>query len=270
MLVLKKSKKMRIKKNVMLVIAIGLLAFGIFNFSNTIYAQNNNNFTSPIELNNGAPFQERLIILVVEQLITIVAPITGSVVLMFTQFLNKKGIKISQETQDYFAKTASDYVKNEARYMFKQFMDVNSPYYAELREGRISPKLREKVYNRTKDNLERELKSDSFSRAAKKMLKSNLETVIESAVSKNHQDTANRTKDLLTELVPIAIESALLYNENKVLNDEQKEKIIDTAMESLKKNFDQEYVIMSIENTKMYLQAELRKRISQTDFLSDG
>ena len=270
MLVLKKSKKMRIKKNAMLVIAVGLLAFGIFNFSSTIYAQNNDNSTSSIESNNGAPFQERLIILVVEQLITIVAPITGSVVLMFTQFLNKKGIKISQETQDYFAKTASDYVKNEARYMFKQFMDVNSPHYAELREGRISPKLREKVYNRTKDNLERELKSDSFSRAAKKMLKSNLKTVIESAVSKNHQDTANRAKDLLTELVPIAIESALLYNENKVLNDEQKEKIIDTAVESLKKNFDQEYVIMSIENTKMYLQAELRKRISQTDFLSDG
>jgi len=113
MLVLKKSKKTRIKKNAMLVIAIGLLAFGIFNFSNTIYAQNNDNSTSPTELNNDAPFEERLIILVVEQLITIVAPITGSVVLMFTQFLNKKGIKISQETQDYFAKTASDYVKNE-------------------------------------------------------------------------------------------------------------------------------------------------------------
>ena len=125
------------------------------------------------------------------------------------------------------------------------------------------------MYNRTKANLERELKSDSFSRAAKKMLKSNLETVIESAVSKNHQDTANRAKDLLTELVPIAIESALLYNENKVLSDEQKEKIINTALESLKKNFDQEYVIMSIENTKMYLQAELRKKISQKDFLSD-
>ena len=102
----------------MLVIAIGLFAFGIFNFSNTIYAQNNGNFASPTESDNDTPFQERLIILAVEQLITIVAPITGSVVLMFTQFLNKKGIKISQETQDYFAKTASDYVKNEARYMF--------------------------------------------------------------------------------------------------------------------------------------------------------
>ena len=84
MLVLKKSKKTRIKKNVILVIAIGLLAFGIFNFSNTIYAQNNGNFTSPTESTNDVPFQERLIILVVEQLITIVAPITGSVVLMFT------------------------------------------------------------------------------------------------------------------------------------------------------------------------------------------
>ena len=68
----------------MLVNAIGLLVFRIFNFSNTIYAQNNDNSTSPIESNNDVPFQERLIILVVEQLITIVAPITGSVVLMFT------------------------------------------------------------------------------------------------------------------------------------------------------------------------------------------
>jgi len=267
MLVLKELGKARIKKNIILVIAIGLLGFGVFNLSNTIYAQNDGNTMPDLstETNDDVPFQEKLIILAVEQLLTIVGPITGSVVLMFTQFLNKKGIKISQETQDYFATTASNYVQNEARYMFKQFTDTSSPYYADLRAGRLTPKLQEKIFTRTKDNLERELKSDSFSRAAKKMLKSNLETIIESAVSKNHQDTANRAKNLLLDLVPIALDSSLLYSENKNFNDEQKKKIIDTAIESLKRNFDQEYIVMSIESARMYLEAELKNRINPVD-----
>jgi len=267
MLGLKELGKTRIKKNIVLVIAVSLLGFGVFNLSNTIYAQNDSNSIpdSSAGSNNDVPFEEKLYILAVEQLLTIVAPITGSVFLMFTQFLNKKGIKISQETQEYFATTASNYVQNEARYMFKQFMDENSPYYADLRAGRLTPELKEKIFTRTKDNLKRELKSDSFSRAAKKMLKSNLKTIIESAVSKNHQDTANRAKNLLLDLVPTAIDSTLLYYENKTLNDDQKKKIVDTAVESLKRNFDQEYIIMSVENAKMYLEAELKNRINPVD-----
>jgi len=270
---LKELGKTKIKKNIVLVIAISLLAFGVFNLSNTIYAQNDDNSTpTSTESNNDVPFHEKLIILAVEQLLTIVAPITGSVVLMFTQFLNKKGIKISQETQDYFANTASAYVQNEARYLFKKLKDTDSQvhkdfknYFEELGKGnfpRMPENLGKKLLKRTKDNLERELKSDSFSRAAKNMLKTNLTTIIETAVSKEHQDTANRAKKLLLDLVPTAIDSALLYAENKTLNDDQKKKIIDTAVESLKRNFDQEYILMSVENAKMYLQAELKKRIN--------
>lgn len=272
-MVLKELGKTKIKKNIVLVIAIGLLAFGVFNLSNAIYAQNVTNSASALtESNNDAPFHERLIILGVEQLLTIVGPITGAVVLMFTKFLNKKGIKISQETQEYFANTASVYVQNETRYMFKQFTDKNSKHHDELRTyfkdlaaGKLPafPKeFGETMRTRTARNLKQELKSDSFSGAAKKMLENNLKTIIESAVSKNHQDIANRAKNLLLDLVPRAIDSALLFYENKTLNDNQKKKIIDTAVESLKHNFDQEYIIMSVENAIMYLQAELKNKIN--------
>ena len=274
MFVLKELKKARIKKNIVLVIAISLLGFGVFNLSNTIYAQDNDTPDPLPASNTDIPLHEQLIILAVEQLLTIVAPITGSVVLMFTQFLNKKGIKISQETQEYFANTASNYVQNEARYLFKQFTDKNSKHHNELRTyfddlatGKLPSFPKEfgkAIHERTAKNLTQELRSDSFSKAAKKMLKNNLETIIETAVSKNHQDSANRAKNLLLDLVPTAIDSALLYYEDKTLDDEQKKKIIDTAIESLKRNFDQEYIIMSIEKAKMYLQAELKNRMNPT------
>ncbi len=267
-----KIRKINVKKNSTLVIAIVLLGFGLFNLSNTIYAQNDTTITSLIKSDETTPFHEKLTILAVEQLLTIVGPITGSVVLMFTKFLNKKGIKISQETQDYFAKTALNYVQNESRYMFKQFTDENAQHNSELqtyfddlakRKNPTFPKaFGETMRIRTAQNLKKELKSDSFSGAVKKMLGNNLETIIETAVSKNHQDTSNRAKNLLLDLVPTAIDSALLYNENNDLNKEQKEKIIDTAIESLIKNFNQEYIIMSVETAKMYLEAELKKRIN--------
>lgn len=266
-----KMEKINLKKNSTSIIAIMLLGFGLFNLSNTIYAQNDTTIPALIGYDENTPFHEKLIILAVEQLLTIVGPITGSVVLMFTKFLNKKGIKISQETQDYFAKTASNYVQNESRYMFKQFTDKNAQHHTALRtyfddlangKNPTFPKaFGETMRDRTTQNLKQELKSDSFSGAAKKMLGDNLKTIIETAVSKNHQDTANRAKNLLLNLVPTAIDSALLYNDNKNLTTEQKKKIVDTAVESLKKNFDQEYIILSVETAKMYLQAELKKRI---------
>ena len=266
-----------LKRNYTLVIAITLLGFGVFNLSNFTFAQTDNVTTTLIESDDTVSFTERLIILTVEQLLTIVGPIIGSVVLMFTKFLNKKGIKISQETQEYFARTASNYVQNESRFMFKQFTDKNAKHHNELRtyftdlaDGK-NPSFPKEFGNamraRTAENLKRELQSDSFSGAAKKMLKNNLTTIIETAVSKNHQETANRAKNLLVGLIPTAIDSALLYNESKSLTKEQKEKIIDTAIESLKKNFDQEYIIMSVSTAKMYLEAELKKRINQEDKL---
>ena len=91
--------------------------------------------------------------------------------------------------------------------MFKQFTDKNAQHHNELRtyfdelaNGKkpAFPKaFGETMRTRTKQNLKQELKSDSFSGAAKKMLGSNLKTIIETAVSKNHQDTANRAKNIL-------------------------------------------------------------------------
>lgn len=272
-----KLRNIDLRKNYTLVIAIALLGFGVFNLSNLTFAQSDDTVTTFVESDESVSFTERLIVLAVEQLLTIVGPITGSVVLMFTKFLNKKGIKISEETQEYFAKTASNYVQNESRYMFKQFTDKNAQhhtelrtYFADLADGKnpsFPKEFGHAMRTRTAENLKRELKSDSFSGAAKKMLKNNLTTIIETAVSKNHQDTANRAKNLLVDLVPTAIDSALLYNESNSLTKEQKEKIIETAVESLKKNFDQEYIIMSVSTAKMYLEAELKKRINPEDKL---
>jgi len=202
----------------------------------------------------------RLAEIAVEQLLTIVAPIMGSLVLMTTKFLNKKGIKISQETSEYFAGIVSSYVQNEGRYIFKQFRD-NPKYRDQLLKGKIPDELKKKVFNRTKDNLLQEIKSDSFSKATRKMLDKNLTTIIETAVTKNHQETAKKAKNLLLDVVPIALDAALLYEEKKSFSDEDKKKIINKAYESVREHFDIESIIMSEISARMHLEAALTKKI---------
>jgi len=259
-LILKETGKEKIKNNMIFVIAIGLLAFGTFNLSNTIYADMHEEDKDEEEKQQLSPGW-RLAEIAVEQLLTIVAPIMGSLVLMTTKFLNKKGIKISQETSEYFAGIASSYVQNEGRYIFKQFRD-NKEYRDQLVKGKIPDDLKNKVFNRTKANLLREIKSDSFSKATRKMLDKNLTTIIETAVTKNHQDIAKKAKNLLLDVVPTALDAALLYEEKKSFSNEDKKKIIDKAYESVKEHFDLESIIMSELSARMHLESELNRKLN--------
>jgi len=94
------------------------------------------------------------------------------------------------------------------------------------------------------------------------MLRVNLTTVIETAVTKDHQEIAKKARNLLVDIVPTAIDAALLYAEKKPVTNDDKKKIIDEAYESVKEHFDFESIIMSELSARMNLQAELNKKLN--------
>ncbi len=95
------------------------------------------------------------------------------------------------------------------------------------------------------------------------MLTENLDSLIERTLSESKKDSAQKARKMLGEFVPLAVESALLYVKEQDVDDEQKEKIVQDAVDKVAKNFDNEYTIMSTENAKMYIEAELNRKLKQ-------
>ena len=108
-----------------------------------------------------------------------------------------------------------------------------------------------------------ELKSDELTNTARSMLKDNLDSLIERTLSESKSDAAKKARKLLEEFVPLAVDSSLLYVKEREITDEQKSVIVQKSIGIVAKNFDNEYIIMSAESAKMYIEAELKRKLHE-------
>ena len=96
---------------------------------------------------------------------------------------------------------------------------------------------------------------------ARKLVGDNLGTLIDRAFTKVQADKAERAKKLLLELSSLAVDSAILYYDRKTLSKEDKDKIVNSGIDILAKNFDFESIILDVSNAKMHLEAALTNKI---------
>ena len=119
------------------------------------------------------------------------------------------------------------------------------------------------VFKNVKSQLMTELKSDELTGTARSMLKDNLDALIERTLSESKSDAAKKARKLLEEFVPLAVDSALLYVKEREITDEQISVIVQKSIGIVAKNFDNEYIIMSAESAKMYIEAELKRKLHE-------
>lgn len=260
-------KKDQMLNKGILLISIVLITFGTFNVINNVFAQSSSELSVKCFDSNGtetycAKPMDLFLQNILEQLLSTVGPIVAGAVSMGISFARKKGLQISAEAEEYFVNSAKSFVENQSRYVFKQFME-NPEYHEELAKGKMPSKLGKEVFQNVKSQLLTEIKSDEFTKTTRNMLIENLDSLIERTLSESKKESAQRARSLLREFVPLAVDSALLYIREQEINDEQKTEIVRKAMEMVAKNFDNEYLIMSTISAKMYIEAELVKKLQQ-------
>lgn len=260
----KLKKEQPINKGV-LIISIALISFGSFNVFNNVFAQSSNEISVKcFDLNGNETYCAKPMDLfvqnILEQFLSTVGPIVAGAVSMGISFARKKGLQISADAEEYLVNSAKSFVDNQSRYVFKQFME-NPEYREQLAKGKMPQKLGKEIFQNVKSQLLVEIKSDEFTKAARSMLTENMDSLIERTLSESKKELAQRTRKLLGEFVPLAVDSALLYVKEQEINDEQKREIVKKAIDMVAKNFDAEYIIMSANNAKMYIEAELKQKL---------
>jgi len=260
-----KSNHDKVSK-VLIITSIFLLSIGTFNLTAITFAQETNEITVSCVDSKGnevpcAKPLDMFIQQILEQLLSTVAPLVGGAVTIGINFARKQGLKISAEAEDYFVNSAKSFVENQSRFIFKQFRD-NEEYRKELVQGRMPEKLGKEVFTNVKTQLLTELQSDEFTSKTRDMLTKNLDSLIERTLSENKNEFAKRAKNLLKETVPLAVDAILLYYQKGDISS-KKEEIVNSALKAVAKNFDNEYIIMSEDNARMYIEAELKKKIDE-------
>jgi hypothetical protein len=233
-----------------------LIGFGVFNLSTAHFVIAQEAETRE-EVSNQ---QSDLGDIIIQRLLAEIGPIVGGIVAIGIQFARKQGLKISAEAEEYFVNMAKSFVENQSRFLYKQIRD-NPQYKEYLVKGRIPPELGQKAKQNAVKQLKVELQSDEFTKAAKDVLSTNLETLVERYVTENKKETSDRIRMLLNDLVPIGVNAALLSYDTSQDAQKNKEKIIADALESIAKVFDAEELLFSHESAKLMIKSELNERV---------
>lgn len=244
-----------LRSNLLLLIGIALIIFGALNIATEALAQDS-------ERQETAQASERqdVVDIIVINLISQIGPIVAGFVSIGIQFARKQGLKISADAEEYLVNATSSFVENQGRFLYKKIRD-NPEYVEYFKRGMIPEKLKAEAKENVVRQLRAELASDEFTRAAKKMLADNLDTLVERAFTQHKSNIADRTKSMLKDLVPVAVNAALLglKDADQVKNDQ--EKIIQRVLESIRKNFDLEDLLMPQDIARTHVEAELNKLV---------
>jgi len=258
------QKKDQIISKSILIISIVLISFGSFNVIGNVFAQSEELSVKCFDSEGMETYCAKPMNLflqnILEQFLSTVGPIVAGAVSMGISFARKKGLQISAEAEEYFVNSTKSFVENQGRYIFKQFME-NPEYREQMAKGKMPEKLGKEVFQNVRSQLLTELESDEFTKTSRSMLTANLDSLIERTLSESKKDSAQKTRKLLGEFVPLAVDSALLYVKEREINDGQKKEIVQNALDMVAKNFDNEYIIMSAESAKMYIEAELNQKL---------
>lgn len=249
----RRSLTSRLRSNILVYFSVFLIGFGFLNLSlhGLALAQ---------QAEVPAPSSGAFIETIVERLITEAGPILAGVLSLAFTYARKQGYKISGEAEEYFVKSAQSFVAKQSRLLYKQIRD-NPQYSEQLKQGRIPKELGAAAKKQLIEDLKVELKSDEFTKTARGMLLDNLDPLVERYVTENKKENAEKVRKLLDDLVPIAVDAALLSFKNPEEAQRNKEAIINEALKSVAKTFEFEELLVSHEDIAMRIKAGLNKRI---------
>lgn len=242
-----------LRANVLLFVGLTLILFGAFNLTTDALAQDSDG----TKRQDG---QNDIVDTIVINLISQIGPIVAGFVSIGIQFARKQGLKISAEAEEYFVKSASSFVVNQGRFLYKTIRD-NPEYLDDFKKGVIPAKLKEETCNKVIEQLQTELKSDEFTKTAKSMLEENLVTLVERSFTEHKNHVAEKTRSMLKDIVPIAVNAALLGLKSPDEVTKQKEKIIEDVLEAVRKNFDLEDMLLPQDIATTHIKSELNKAV---------
>jgi len=154
------------------------------------------------------------------------------------------------------------FVETQSRFLYKEVRD-NPEYVKEFSQGKIPAELGKKAKKSVMSQLSNELQSDAFKSVAKNTIETGIDMLIERTVTKNKKETSQKARSLLNEIIPVAMDAALLDYSNKKEIIKNRNNIVNTALESVSEYFDYEQMLFSDNIAKMLLKSELSKRISR-------
>ncbi|CAD6526853.1 exported hypothetical protein [metagenome] len=240
---------------IIFLIAFAFLAFGVFNVLTNSYAQASEE-NSPSD--DVSP--SNVVNLIILQLISQTGPIVAAITTIGIQFLRNHGIKISQEAEHAFVETASMLVVRQSKWIYEELRD-NPQYVNQLGQGQIPSKLGEQAKANVIANLEKELDKPEFKNAAVDTLKENIPELVESMVAKTKLLNSERSRKLIEELTPAAVDAVLLKFESKDEMKKNVDVIVAEATKSIKDYFHFEEVLYHGNLIDIKVKSELSKKI---------
>ena len=163
---------------------------------------------------------------------------------------------------DFLFDTAMSFVETQSRFLYKEIRD-NPKYVKEFSQGKIPAELGRKAKKSVMVQLGKELQSDAFKSIAKNAMGAGIDMLIERTVTKNKKETSQKARSLLNEIIPVAMDAALLDYSNRKEIVQNKSKVINTALKLVSEYFDYEQTLFSNGVAKMLLMSELSKRTSK-------
>lgn len=163
---------------------------------------------------------------------------------------------------DFLFETAMSFVETQGRFLYKEIRD-NPKYMKEFSQGKIPAELGRKAKKSVMNQLSKELQSDAFKSVAKNAMGAGIDMIIERTVTKNKKETGQKARELLKEVIPMAMDAALLDYSNKKDIIKNKSKVINAALKSVSEFFDYEQMLFSNGVAKMLLLSELYRRVSR-------
>lgn len=197
---------------------------------------------------------------IILRLIAEVGPIMGGLVAIGINFARKQGLKISADAEEYLVNSTKSFVQNQSRMIYQE-IKKNPQYLNNLKQGTIPPELKTKALQNVKEQLLVEIESDEFTKTAKQMLKDNMEPLIERYVTEHKLDQSEKTKTMLTQLIPVAVDAALLPFKSKEEARGSVDKIIQEVLKAVETSFDYENILFSNDVATMHIKSELNKRL---------
>lgn len=238
------------------VVIITLMMFGAVNLTLDVLAQSEVETQIPDELD----FKEKLILSIVENLLTVVAPIAASAVGIAIRLARQHGLRISAEAEEYFVENTRLFVDKQTRFIFRE---LNKPENLQaLRRGEIPTELGKAAFTNVRSELLKELRSDEFTKVARNMINANLDALIENAVTKAKSDQAKRALELIKDLAPKAVDAAMLTIENTQQAKDNRIEIMNEATNSIFEFLKKEFLLESEDMVKLFVKAELRNKIN--------
>lgn len=292
---IKPKFKRKIRDKILFYFSISLIIFGAFNIANSYAANETQNENNTSNSNTEKlTFEEQIIFALIEKGLSQVGPIVGGAVGLGIQFARKKGLQISAEAEEYFVNLASTFVSSQSRWIYEQsrnrgnWEEKDKKYKKEIEEKLANAKKEQneqdiKKYEKELEKMNRqhalpytlgkaardrvitdlkvELQSDEFTKTTRTMLEDNLVSLVERTVTQNNKEIAEKGRKIIHDLAPLAIESLLLPLKSKEDAQKVEKKIIEDAIDSVRKHFDFEEISFDENYLDMVVKAELNKKI---------